>query len=230
MVELVINSDNEIFKTDLDKLGINYRLTMFNDDKEYVGFIKQCVRQVRGSPEYRNFIAYLRGNLNLNRCVVLNKLDTETVQVELHHHCYTLFDIIECVLNYLLSKKMPFNTFLVSYIVMQEHYSNNVGLVPLSSTIHELVHSDGIFIHKDLVIGNHQQFYDNYLPYMPKHLQDKYQLWINKSNERPMDKEIIPILSDGEGRYKHLDNVSNINVSSLNYDVNNKLSTEVMED
>lgn len=218
--EILIDNQIELIKVNNDKLGLAFRVNAFNDDREYVAFIKTCVRQIRSSPEYSNFISYLRTSLDVNTCVVLNKLSTANVKIELHHHCFTLFEITECIICYLLDKKMPFNTFLVSYLVMQEHYANNVGLVPLSSSIHELVHNGGLFIHKDLVVGNHQQFYEDYKPYMPKELKEKYKSWITDSENNPNEKVGIPVFSDGSKRFAYLEQVSDINVGSLQNKIN----------
>jgi hypothetical protein len=103
---------------------------------------------------------------------------------------------------------------------MQEHYANNVGLVPLSSSIHELVHNGGLFIHKDLVVGNHQQFYEDYKPYMPKELKEKYKSWITDSENNPNEKVGIPVFSDGSKRFTYLEQVSDINVGSLQNKIN----------
>lgn len=213
--EILIDNQIELIKVNNDRLGLAFRIDRFNDDREYVSFVKTCVRQIRSSPEYSNFISYLRSTMELNTCAVLNKLSTENVKIELHHHCFTLFEIVECIVGFLLAKKMPFNTFLVSYLVMQEHYANNIGLIPLSSSVHELVHAGGLFIHKDLVVGNHQQFYEDYKPYMPKEVKEKYKSWITDSTNNPNERVGIPIFSDGSKRFTFLEQVSTINVATL---------------
>ena len=55
--------------------------------------------------------------------------------------------------------------------VMECHYLNRVGLIPLSKTIHEMVHkSDKIFIPLHLVYGRYKEFFDVYGEYMSDQL------------------------------------------------------------
>ena len=52
--------------------------------------------------------------------------------------------------------------FDVSEEVMKVHYQNMVGLIPLSTTVHEIVHDGQLFIPLQAVKGNFVKFFSKY--------------------------------------------------------------------
>ena len=50
---------------------------------------------------------------------------------------------------------------------MELHFSNMVGLVPVSLTPHQLVHSENLFVPMSIVYGNYETFFDQYKEYIP---------------------------------------------------------------
>jgi hypothetical protein len=61
----------------------------------------------------------------------------------------------------------------VAYEVMFVHYSLMVGLIPLSETVHELVHTQYLFIPTDKVYGYYRAFVQSYYNYIDPELLDK---------------------------------------------------------
>ena len=59
--------------------------------------------------------------------------------------------------------------------VMYLHYRLSVGLIPLSETIHKLVHNSYIFIPVQNVMGNFDVFYNDYQKYIPADMADTYE-------------------------------------------------------
>lgn len=85
------------------------------------------------------------------------------MSLEFHHYPFTLFDLVAIVLQDKINKGVKdISPFLIANEVMQLHYENLVGLVPLSKTVHELAHSGEIFISLDLVFGNVKEFLRRY--------------------------------------------------------------------
>ena len=69
-------------------------------DKEYEHYIKDIEIQIRRSFEYRQFIKYLRENMNMNKCSFLKGVSNEEsfdIKIEIHHYPFTLRDIVEIV-------------------------------------------------------------------------------------------------------------------------------------
>ena len=96
------------------------------------------------------------------------------IRIEMHHEPLTLYDIVETVVNKYEEEGLPLNDLLIADEVMEKHFSNEVGLVPLSVTAHELVHnSTKLFLPLTVVYGNYSTFLDEYGPYIPDSVYEK---------------------------------------------------------
>jgi hypothetical protein len=158
--------DTEISKVNLEDI-----------DNKTIKFIE---RQVRNSYEYRSYTKYLKEELDLTKCALIPSLDTKTLAVtlEFHHFPFTLYDISEIVVRKMIdeSAEGSVSTFDVSNRIVEEHYKNNIGLVPLTSTLHEMAHNGAVFIPMDKVNGNYKQFMINYDKFIGKELREKIQM------------------------------------------------------
>ena len=125
------------------------RHVILKNEKDKVKFIKNCENLIRGSEEYRDWIQYLKKYKNMNKCAIFQNLDTETmkkIKLEIHHGPFSLYDIVAIVTQKYIKEDIPLDYFDVSDEVMRLHYENKVGLIPLSKTVHKLVHDGRIFI------------------------------------------------------------------------------------
>ena len=185
------------------------------DDKEREKYINDLERHVRSSYEYRNMVQYLREYMNMNSCAFIPNITNEVnrkIKIELHHSPFTLRDICVTILN----KRMKNNEILtiesVAYEVMFVHYSLMVGLIPLSETAHQLVHSQYIFIPTDKVYGYYKNFVKTYNDYIDPELLDKLdeleRLTIagtyNDSYKEVLEKKYITIDMEGNNQFDKL--------------------------
>ena len=185
------------------------------DDKEREKYINDLERHVRSSYEYRNMVQYLREYMNMNSCAFIPHVTNEVnrkIKIELHHSPFTLRDICVTILN----KRMKNNEMLtiesVAYEVMFVHYSLMVGLIPLSETVHQLVHSQYIFIPTDKVYGYYKNFVKTYNDYIDPELLDKLdeleKLTIagtyNDSYKEVLEKKYITIDMEGNNQFDKL--------------------------
>ena len=185
------------------------------DDKEREKYINDLERHVRSSYEYRNMVQYLREYMNMNSCAFIPYITNEVnrkIKIELHHSPFTLRDICVTILN----KRMKNNEMLtiesVAYEVMFVHYSLMVGLIPLSETVHQLVHSQYIFIPTDKVYGYYKNFVKTYNDYIDPELLDKLdeleRLTIagtyNDSYKEVLEKKYITIDMEGNNQFDKL--------------------------
>ena len=185
------------------------------DDKEREKYINDLERHVRSSYEYRNMVQYLREYMNMNSCAFIPNVTNEVnrkIKIELHHSPFTLRDICVTILN----KRMKNNEMLtiesVAYEVMFVHYSLMVGLIPLSETVHQLVHSQYIFIPTDKVYGYYKNFVKTYNDYIDPELLDKLdeldKLTIagtyNDSYKEVLEKKYITIDMEGNNQFDKL--------------------------
>lgn len=155
--------------------GIEFDLT---DDKDFKKYIIQIKRVIRGSFEYRRLIKFLKENLDMTECAIYQKVNNNEgyhISIEIHHQPFTLEDIIHTVYNKRLANVEDLSVEAVADEVMRLHYEGLIGLIPVSKTIHELVHNNHIFIPVQKVFGLHKDFYERYKSYMSVELIELYE-------------------------------------------------------
>jgi hypothetical protein len=72
-----------------------------------------------------------------------------------------------------LKDKQKLSPFSICEKVMEEHYRNNIGLVPLSTTLHQMAHNKSINIPIDKVNGNYKRFIKNYSEFIDDDIKDR---------------------------------------------------------
>ena len=140
-----------------------------NDDKSFKSYIDAVEKIVRTSFEYRQMVNYLREYLDMNKCAFYENVtnaDTTKIRIEIHHAPFMLRDICYIVYNKRVAFREPLDEEMVAKEIMYLHYCLWVGLIPLSETVHELVHNQYIFVPCTKVLGNWKEFYNRYEPYM----------------------------------------------------------------
>ena len=158
---------------------------------------------IRNSYEYKSYINYLKNELDLTQCALLPGIDikTDPVSLEFHHYPLTLYDITLTVACQLIASSdgKAVSGFDIAEQVMKEHYENNIGLIPLTKTLHQMAHSNSITIPLDKVSGNYKNFYNKYKEFMPAEVLERYEDTmaiasgdkINESNREKLDKKIL---------------------------------------
>lgn len=146
-----------------------------NDSKSFDKYIADLERIVRNSFEYRQFISYLKNIEGMNECAVLenvvNKAESK-IGIELHHSPFTLYDICVIVFRKRSAMNEDLNINMVAEEVLYLHYICWVGLIPLSETVHDMVHNAYFFIPTDKVRGNYRAFIESYYNYINPDLLD----------------------------------------------------------
>jgi len=162
------------------------------DSKEFQKFLYSIENIARVSFEYRAIIAYLRENMDMNKCSVfenINNIDTTKVKIEIHHHPFSLYDITIIVYNKRLYNRESIDEELVAKEVMYLHYALLIGLIPLSETVHELVHNQYLFIPNSNVMGKYEEFYNMYKDFMTPENIDIYERTVAFSNSYDESKQ-----------------------------------------
>lgn len=136
-----------------------------NDEKEFQKYHFDIEKTVRGSFEYQHMVGFLRDYVNMNGCSFyenVSNAETTKIHIEIHHEPLSLYDITAAVVQ----KRIHFGESLevehVAKEIVYNHYAMNVGLIPLSETVHELVHNQYLFIPNNIVYGNWRRFVDQY--------------------------------------------------------------------
>lgn len=153
--------------------------------------------------EYRDYIAYLKEYVNMNQCAFFNNVENaqgNRVRIEIHHEPLTLYDIVKVVVNKYIQEAIPLNELYIADEVMNLHYTNQVGLIPLSKSVHQIVHnSNDIIIPLHMVYGNYKQFLEEYNDYLSidetdTFILDKIENKIDESREfnKEMANKLTP--------------------------------------
>ena len=172
-----------------------------------VKFIKQCEKLIRKSPEYKDYIKFLKEHMGMNRCTVLRGLKSDSnkkYSIEIHHEPFTLFDIVQIILERNISLGIPISEYKISDEVMALHYDKKVGLIPLSKTMHELVHSGRIFIPLQFIYQRYDAFYNEFQPFIETlpTLNEKIEGKVELSMKCP---DILSDVVEPEFTYVHID-------------------------
>ena len=182
----------------------------YDTEEDKRKFIEQTKRIIRSSKEYKDYIRFLKENMDMNRCAFFSNVRQtreNKIQIEIHHEPFTLDDIVRIVIERQLDEGKPLNSLDIADEVMELHYNDEVGLVPLSATIHEVIHSENqkISIPLNLCYGNYKKFVEDYQDYIEDDLLTKLEKKIEKTKSlKEEDFNALMI----QFQYLDVDNVS----------------------
>lgn len=191
------------------------------NDNDKIKFVDKTEKIIRQSLEYSDYIQYLKDNIGLDRCIFFQNIQRQRgshkkITIELHHEPFTLFDIVYTVLCKNIDNGTPINDLDIADEVMNLHYENKVGLVPLSKTAHQMVHrSDKLFVPVNMCYGNYAAFYAEYDSYIPEEVRNRLEKKIEKTEKltpedfKAIAKEFTYLDMDG------VEDIERIEVSSL---------------
>lgn len=171
--------------------SMEYQVNLVTE-KDKIKFIKTVERLVRASLEYRDYIQFLKENIGLDSCIFFQKITASStkrkIKIEIHHEPLTLYDIVSVVLTKYQEEGLEINALDIADEVMDIHYQNMVGLVPLSKTAHEMVHnSTKVFVPLNMCYGNYSEFLREYEPYVSEDIYDKIERKLEKTSNLTND-------------------------------------------
>ena len=144
------------------------------DPKELLRYLEDIKRICHNSRSYKKYTRFLRESISMDECSFfknINNRDTFKIAIHIHHEPFTLPDIISIVFNKRAANGESLSVFMVAKEVMYLHYSLLVGLIPLSETVHELVHNQYLFIPTTKVFGHYDEFVKQYNDFLPEGLE-----------------------------------------------------------
>lgn len=119
------------------------RDTLADMDK-YKAFIDNCTHRFRKSRTYKSYKSYLM-SMGLDRCQVIGNIQDGMANIEMHHNFLTIYDITILISQHILNTVGRCTTFDIVALLMQEHRNNNIPIVMLSETVHQLYHDNPDF-------------------------------------------------------------------------------------
>lgn len=169
----------------------NIKLSKKNDMEYFVDlstpkakrkFIERTKKIIRGSLEYRDYIQFVKDNVGLDQCIFWSNViggKKRKISMHMHHEPFTLEDYVRVILKKFEMEGMEINDLDIADEVMELHYMNLVGLVPVSKTAHQLIHNtEKLFVPLNMVYGGYSEFlkkYDKYIEALEE--EDDYDLY-----------------------------------------------------
>jgi len=168
---------------ELGNFHLPYKRANFSDNKLFVSFIKKCEHIVRCSPEYKDWVSYVKDTLGHKVCVFTEETSDE-LTIEIHHHPFTLFDITSIVLTTLMTQGQEFTSLDVSDKVLQLHYSDCIGYVPIVTSLHEKYHNGFLTIPPKFINGTWDYMLLNDSYFLDDEMRDKVNKLMHPSNNQ----------------------------------------------
>ncbi len=199
-------NNHQIENWKIDEIPPIERNVAILSDRDKVKVIKTIERIVRSSMENKDYITFLKKEIDMTQCSFFNNVkqtDKGRVRIEIHHEPFTLFDITQIVLEKHIKLGEKINYFKIAEEVMKLHYRGRVGLIPLSITIHKLTHIGKIFIPLQAVYGDFLKFLEEYDEYISEDLKSllEYKLTMSKDPSNLdmsiLEKKFIYLEVDG---------------------------------
>lgn len=222
------------------------------DEKDMAKYIKDLELFVRRSFEYSAMVQYLREYMNMRSCAFLPAVTNEyntKIRIEIHHSPITLYEICSIIFRKRQFCGQCLDIEAVAFEVLYVHYTLMVGLIPLSETVHELVHNQYICVPVTKVYGYYNQFlaaYEDIIKSDFPELLDKMNMLQrlaqdNEYNEylRVLEKKYITVDMQGTDQLRMLNDAQSMlknrlreireqdNVGTTNYNITSPQNTQV---
>lgn len=145
-----------------------------SDKKSKDVFIKYIEKLARHSWEYKKMIDFLREKIDMNYCAFFKNVNNKIngIKIEIHHEPFTLYDISSIIISEFIEEGYPLDIPNIVETVLIIHYYGLVGLIPLSKTVHELVHAGEVFVPISYVFGDIEGFFNKYRKYMTENQKE----------------------------------------------------------
>lgn len=181
--EVISDEDAMTLSSDNSSFSLSLRVEDIDDPREFSKFIKNVERTIRCSPEYRMWVAYLKDVLGVVNCEVTNE-NNEDVTIEIHHHPLNLYMIVYSEIKKMIGSGNKFCSFDIATKVIELHFKNKVGYIPLISTLHEKFHNGKFHIPMELVKGDYKYLLEQNVDFLDESDKDlvKARLAVNKTN------------------------------------------------
>ena len=154
------------------------------DEKKWDRFVKAVESAVRRSVEYKDYVTYLRDEVDLDCDTFFPGVASADARVEIHHCPLTLYEVADAVARQMMRiGEPPFSTFMAADAIVRLHYEGLVGVAPLSKTVHDLVHSGRVVVPVSAAHGDVRGFVRRYHRDMSRDSLKKLELALLRREE-----------------------------------------------
>ena len=159
-----MDNDNPTISSPFSPFVIQFYQTpdSLNNIEDYRTFLKNVESAFRTSREYKAIKARLIES-GMTNCQVHGNLNSEMVDIEMHHNMLTLFDLAMIITEHLIRTTGKASTFDVVRLLIDAHNNNEVLLIMLSKTPHQVYHNNPeFFLPFEMCIGEAWKFLEKY--------------------------------------------------------------------
>lgn len=159
-----MDNDNPTIASPYSPFVIQFYQTLdsLNNIEDYRVFLKNVESTFRKSREYKAIKARLFES-GMTNCQIHGNLNSEMVDIEMHHNMLTLFDIAMIITEHMIRTTGKASTFDVVKLIVEAHNNNEVLLVMLSKTPHQVYHNNPeFFLPFEMCIGEPWKFLERY--------------------------------------------------------------------
>jgi hypothetical protein len=160
----VEKKEDIVFRHENIGFTLPLRTSEFSSEKEHIKFVKNVETAVRRSNEYHYWTSYITDALGHTTCS-LTKESMHECSVEIHHHPITLYNICVAVIQDCMNKQEKFCSFDIATKIIELHFQDRVGYIPLLSSLHEKYHNSFLDLPIELVNGSYKYLLEN-LPFL----------------------------------------------------------------
>lgn len=172
---IIIPIPNQVTTLTMDEVPeFDFATYDLNSDKDLKKYLRYIEGEVRHSFEYREFIAYIKDFYGMNQSG-FEQVDTtnnKAIKIEIHHYPYSLFDIVSIIYHKRCYYNESLEPQMLAKEVMMLHYKLLVGLVPLTTTEHQLMHDGKLFYPANKILGRWDVFEKLYQSWIGSDLLD----------------------------------------------------------
>jgi hypothetical protein len=98
------------------------------------------------------------------------------LKIEMHHTPFKIVEITRTVCNKHIMHFGHANEFDVVNEVLLLHYRNLIGLIPVTNTVHELIHNADMDVCPNFVWGHWKAYIHDYYPYFDNISKEKCEI------------------------------------------------------
>ncbi len=170
------------------------RETLINIE-DYKKFLDNSISRFHHSRTYKRYKGYLI-DLGLNRCHFHSNITNEMATIEMHHNMITIYDIAIIITEHVINTRGYISSFDLVQLLKEEHKANNIQLVMLSLTPHQLYHDNpDFFIHPHMCFGNWPHFLTKYNKGITLDIAFKILFYLKKAveNNNSQDNQLLDI-------------------------------------
>lgn len=133
-----------------------------NNIEDYRQFLKNVESAFRTSREYKAIKSRLIES-GMTNCQIHGNLNSEMVSIEMHHNMLTLFDLAMIITEHMVRTVGRVSSFDVVKLLINAHINNEVLLVMLAKTPHQMYHNNSeFFLPFEMCIGEPWKFLEKY--------------------------------------------------------------------